>query len=270
VTASAVARRGREPVAIVPGVWRVGGGSWRGAVTPLSAEADCNVYFLDLDGAGVLVDCGTRAGLGAIAANLRRVGCGPDAVTDVLLSHSHWDHTDGVAAWQERPRPPAIHLNGVGATLLARGDHRLAGYQLLAPPHRFEPFRVDHRVEDGERFRLGTMTIDAHFMPGHTPDSTLFTFDLQDRAVGICGDVAFGPAGDHGVVLGQLCTLWQSNLDDYVRSLRRLVERRIDILLPGHGDAVIGQERVHDALRATLELARSLAADTRVRANLGV
>ena len=29
-------------------------------------------------------------------AALRQVGIQPDAVTDIIVSHSHWDHADGV------------------------------------------------------------------------------------------------------------------------------------------------------------------------------
>jgi hydroxyacylglutathione hydrolase len=259
-----------EPLAILPSVWRVGGGSWGGTVQPLSAEADGNVYLLELDRADVLVDCGTRAGFRAIRDNLRAIGRGPESVTDVLLSHSHWDHTDGAAAWQARDPAPTIHLNGVGAGFLARGDHRLVGHQLQPPPHRFEPFRVDHRVRDGETFALGGVTVQAHFLPGHTPDSTLYTFELGERTIGVSGDIAFGRTPGDRLVLGQLCTLWLSNLDRYVQSLRRLAGLAIDVLLPGHGDVLIGRATVAEVVGATLELAEALAADVRVRENLGV
>jgi metallo-beta-lactamase class B len=259
-----------EPVAILSSVWRVGGGSWSGTVPPLSAEADGNVYLLELDGAGVLVDCGTRAGFRAIRDNLRSIGRAPETVTDVLLSHSHWDHTDGAAAWQGQDRSPTIHLNSVGAIFLARGDHRLVGHQLRPLPHGFEPFRVDHRVRDGEQFALGSAAVEAYFLPGHTPDSTLYTFELESQVIGVCGDIAFGPTADNGVVLGQLCTLWLSNLDHYVESLRRLAGIPLDVLLPGHGDVVIGRTAVAGAVGAALELAASLAADVRIRENLGV
>jgi metallo-beta-lactamase class B len=259
-----------EPIAILPAVWRVGGGSWSGTVQPLSAEADGNVYFLELDDADVLVDCGTRASFHTIGDNLRSIGRAPETVTDVLLSHSHWDHTDGAAAWQGRDRSPTIHLNRIGAMFLARGDHRLVGHQLQAPPHTFEPFHVDHRIQDGERFVLGATTVEAHSMPGHTPDSTLYTLELAGRTIGVCGDIAFGPTASRRVVLGQLCTLWLSNLDEYVDSLRRLAGLPVDVLLPGHGDVVIGRKNVADAVRATLNLAESLATDPRIRENLGV
>jgi glyoxylase-like metal-dependent hydrolase (beta-lactamase superfamily II) len=162
------------------------------------------------------------------------------------------------------------HLNRVGASFLARADHRLVGYQLQEPAFEFESFRVDHEVEDGETFELGGAGVTARFVPGHTPDSTLYTLELEGRVIGIAGDVMFAPRAGQETVLGQLCTLWLSNLDEYVEGLRRVAEVPIDVLLPGHGDVVVGRRRVAAAHRVTLELAESLAADRRIRANVGI
>jgi glyoxylase-like metal-dependent hydrolase (beta-lactamase superfamily II) len=257
-------------VEIVPGVWRVGGGSWGGAVGALSAEDDANVYLLRLDGGDVMADCGTRDGRADIARTLRSLGREPDAFTDLLLTHSHWDHIDAAAGWQRAVPTLRTHLNRIGARFLARNDHRLVGYQLRPPGFEFEPFRVDHEVEDGETFEVGRTGITARFVPGHTPDSTLYTLELEGQVIGISGDIMFAPPTGERVVLGQLCTLWLSNLDDYVTSLRRLADVPIDVLLPGHGDAIVGSTQVSHALLETLELAESLAADERVRANAGI
>jgi glyoxylase-like metal-dependent hydrolase (beta-lactamase superfamily II) len=252
---------------IVPGVWRVGGGSWGGTVEAVSAEEDANVYLLQLNGCEVMVDCGTRGGLDDILRTLRSLGREPDALTDLLLTHSHWDHMDAAARWQGSLRGLRTHLNRIGAQFLARGDHRLVGYQLREPGYEFEPFRLDHEVEDGETFELGRTRITSKFLPGHTPDSTLYTLEIERQVIGISGDLMFAPRAGEQVVLGQLCTLWLSNLDDYVCSLRSLEGVPIDVLLPGHGDAIVGSTRVSEVLRETLALAESLAADERVRAN---
>jgi glyoxylase-like metal-dependent hydrolase (beta-lactamase superfamily II) len=257
-------------VEILPDVFRVGGGGWDGAVPALSAEADSNVYLLRLDGAVVLVDCATRAGRHEIGENLDAIGQAPGALTDLLLTHSHWDHSDASAAWQAELPLLRTHLNRVGADFLRRSDHRLVGYQVNEPPNDFTPFRVDHAVEDGERFRLGHVAVTARFVPGHTPDSTIYTLEHRGLTIGIGGDVMFAPRPGRGAVLGQLCTLWLSDLDHYAESLRRLVDVPLDVLLPGHGDAIVGRDRVSDAAQTTLELARSLALDPRVRANAGV
>ena len=84
------------------------------------------------------------------------------------------------------------------------------------------------------------------------------------------GDVVFGPRAGGELVLGQLCSLWLSNLDQYVDSLRLLAGLAIDRILPGHGDAIHGRRQVQEAVLGTLAVAESLAQDRRVRANLGV
>jgi glyoxylase-like metal-dependent hydrolase (beta-lactamase superfamily II) len=261
----------RPPAApIADGVWRIGGGSWNGHTEALSAENDGNVYLIRTRGAAVLVDCGTTAGVEAIQRNLagRQQRAAP--LSDLILSHSHWDHTQAAAHWQADAPFLRTHLNSVGAAYLDRGDHRLLGYQLQPPPHAFAPFRVDHTVSDHEEFELGDLRATALHLPGHTPDSTLYMIMLDGLVAAFCGDIAFQPRPAHGPALGQLCTLWLSNLDHYLDSLERMRTLSIDLLLPGHGDVVRGRQEVTATLNSTLELARTLAKDERFRENVGV
>jgi glyoxylase-like metal-dependent hydrolase (beta-lactamase superfamily II) len=262
--------RTAEPQRLIAGLWRVGGGSWNGRTLPLSAEPDGNVYLLENSGSPVLVDCGTQEGHASVRANLERTGVDGRNVHDLILTHSHWDHTEAAAAWQRGSLGLRTHLNSVGEAHLRCGDHRLVGYQVNPPPHSFEVFRVDHAVKDGERFDLGPLRVDAHHLPGHTPDSTLYTVRLDGITAGFCGDVVFKPRTSRGPILGQLCSLWLSNLDDYVSSLRRMLELRVDLLLPGHGDPVSGAEAVRTSVAETLELALALARDEQTRENVGI
>jgi predicted MPP superfamily phosphohydrolase len=64
--------------------------------------------------------------------------------------------------------------------------------------------------------------------------------------------------------------LWVSNLDHYPDSLERMRTLSIDLLLPGHGDVVRGRHEVTTTLNSTLELARTLAKDERLRENVRV
>lgn len=80
---------------------------------------------------------------------LARVGLSPPDVTDVVLTHHHWDHSDGVA---RLPRA-TIHVHG--------GEWRLAPVQRLVPATRVAPFeRFPHRP-------LPLLELQAR--PGHTP-----------------------------------------------------------------------------------------------------
>jgi metallo-beta-lactamase class B len=254
---------------LLEGLWRVGGDTWNGTAPALSAEGDANVYLLCPNGAGALIDCATLAGRERVEANVRETGHEPAELTQLLLTHSHWDHTQAARDWQER-YGLATHLNACGAAFLARGDHRLVGYQMHGPAYEFAPFTVDHEVRDGETFDVAGVAVTAHFLPGHTPDSTLYTFELDGVRVGLCGDIAFGPTGDGLAMVGLLSSLWLSDLDRYVESLRRLAATPIDLLVPGHGNPVIGGERVRAAVEAALATALELASSAAVRGNMGV
>jgi glyoxylase-like metal-dependent hydrolase (beta-lactamase superfamily II) len=249
-------------------LWLVGGGSWNGAVNAVSDEGDANVYLLAANGTRTLIDCGGIAGRGQIEANLRGVGVEPDTLEELLLTHSHWDHTEAAHAWQTS-YGLRTHLNAVGAELLARGDHRLVGAPLLDPDYVFSPFAVDHAVEDGEAFQLSGIDVTAKFLPGHTLDSTLYTFDLDSVRVAVCGDIAFGKNEVGTYSLGWLSDLWGSNLDVYVASLRTLEQIPIDLLVPGHGAPVVGRDPVREAVEGALVTAEGLAGNPAVRRNTG-
>ena len=70
--------------------------------------------------------------------------------------------------------------------------------------------------------------------------------------------------------LGLLSNLWQSDLDLYVSSLRRLAQTPIELLLPGHGAPVAGRDAVQAATEATLAIAERLAGDFHVRRSTGL
>jgi metallo-beta-lactamase class B len=254
---------------ILPGLWRVGGGTWNGTVPALSAEGDANVYVLLGPAGTALVDCAMTEGRAAIEANVRETGVEPAALDELLLTHSHWDHTQAAQAWQTS-HGLRTHLNATGAEFLARGDLRLVGAPLHGPDFPFTPFAVDHAVTDGETFELVGIEVTAHFLPGHTLDSTVFLFEHEGGRVGVCGDIAFGPKGGGIPALGFLCALWLSNLDDYLVSLRRLLAMPIDVLVPGHGAVVSGREGVRVAVARALATAERLAADLAVRGNFAV
>ncbi len=257
------------PEPILEGLWRVGGGSWNGTVPALSAEDDANVYLLQGPEGLTLIDCAMYEGRAAIEANVRAAGFEPHALNDLLLTHSHWDHTQAAHTWRA-DYGLRTHLNVRGAEFLARGDERLVGTPLHGPEFPFTPFAVDHAVADGERFAPAGAPMTAHFLPGHTPDSTAFVLEHDGLRVGICGDIAFGPKAGGIPALGFLCALWLSDLDNYVASLRRLEALEVDLLVPGHGDVVRGREPVRDAVRTTLRTAERLAADRAVAHNFGI
>jgi glyoxylase-like metal-dependent hydrolase (beta-lactamase superfamily II) len=251
---------------LTPHLWRVGGDSWNGTVRPLSADGDANVYLLTGDGPPALIDCGTLPGQEQIAANLRQAGVAPDAVGQILLTHSHWDHSEAAGFWQRTYRVEIL-LSAIGASYLERSDLRLTGAPLHGPSYTFERFAVDVPIDDGQALNVAGHEMTAYSLPGHTPDSTLFTFALDGLRVGVCGDIAFNRSKDGTYLVGLLCGLWQSNLDDYANSLTKMASIPLDLAIPGHGHVLQGTQAIQDAVHGALEVVQRLRDDPAVRRN---
>jgi glyoxylase-like metal-dependent hydrolase (beta-lactamase superfamily II) len=171
-------------------------------------------------GEACLVDPGILATeIDALAAELG----GADAAT-VVLTHSDWDHVLGPehlpeatviahSAYTENLDPHGIRV------VLAKLEEQ-AGVQRNEP---FEPPRPDETLDDELVLLVGELELRVEHAPGHTadmvtvydpPSATLWAADMLSD-----------------IELPLIC----HDLGAYERTLARLVERDIDVLVPGHG-----------------------------------
>jgi len=90
----------------------------------------------------------------------------------ILLSHAHADHAGSVAELKRRTGARIV-ANAESAVLLARGgsDDLHFGDRFAFPPAQ-----VDRIIMDGETVDVGGVRFTAHFVPGHTPGSTVWTW----------------------------------------------------------------------------------------------
>lgn len=89
------------------------------------------------------------------------------SLTHCLLTHHHWDHTDGVAALAE-----AFGCTVIGS---AADAHRLPS--------------LSRTVSGGDTVRFGNSTAQVMAVPGHTTGHIAYWFP-EDRAL-FCGDTLF-------------------------------------------------------------------------------
>ena len=205
---------------------------------------------------------GARRLRGARRAGRRSTAtCGPSAspCSTISCSPTRTGTTRCAArAWQVE-RGLRTHLNARGAASARGGDLRLVGVAAApGPGSRSSRSRSTMPSPTASASSWRGSRVEAHFMPGHTPDSTVFCSCSTACGRGIVGDVAFGPKAGRLGALGFLCALWQSDLDDYVASLRRLGALELELLVPGHGAPVRGRERVRGGGRRRARDGRAL------------
>jgi len=128
------------------------------------------------DGA-VLLDGGMPQMAGHLLDNMKARGVAAQDLRLILLSHAHADHAGPVAELKRRTGA-SVAANAESAVLLARGGSNDLHF---GDSITFPPASADRIIMDGEGVTVGGIAFTAHFMPGHTPGSTAWTWtDTRD------------------------------------------------------------------------------------------
>ena len=146
-----------------------------------------NVHYVGTHGLGaylitgprghVLIDGGLPESAALIATNIERLGFNLSDVKYLLINHAHFDHSGGLAELKRRTGAKLVAVRAEQADLEAGktiGRPELDG---------FPPVKVDNVVRDGERLRLGSIDLVAHWTPGHTRGCTSWLSSSGTRNV---------------------------------------------------------------------------------------
>ena len=199
----------------------------------LTDPTDCHVYLLDGGTEAALVDCGAGLSVSKIVENVKGSGVPWERVRYVILTHSHADHAGGALELRQRYGLQVIASKKT-AQRLAEDAEPDGGLEMgikagwYPRDYRLNPCPVDWTVEEGFRIQVGSLTLEVMETPGHSPDhiSLLIQKDGLTHLFG--GDLLFH--GGKVALLSSPDCHWQ----DYIASLRRLRQVRIDALYPWH------------------------------------
>jgi hydroxyacylglutathione hydrolase len=152
-----------------------------GAVAPVTSRVFgiknflSDVYAARVGTRVVVFDAGMDPDARALELLLASLGSDLGAVSDVFLTHGHFDH---VAAAARCPNA-RVHIGAADADLLA---HRAASRALV--PRFFgtllevPPIEASHRLSGSETIDVGNgQSVLALPLPGHTPGSYAYLFD---------------------------------------------------------------------------------------------
>lgn len=125
----------------------------------------------------ILLDGALPQSAALIDGNIRKLGFRTEDVKLIANSHAHYDHAGGIAAL-ERLSGATVVASEAGAVALRQGgataDDPQHGFG--AGPNAFPKVERVQAAGDGEAFRIGGVTLTAHWTPGHTPGSTTWTW----------------------------------------------------------------------------------------------
>lgn len=205
---------------------------WNQSMEPFRIAG--NVYYVGTSGLGayliadpqghVLVDGGLPESAALIARNIEKLGFKLDDVEYLLVNHSHFDHSGGLAELKRRTGARLVASKGDAADLEAG---RTLGRPELEP---FPAVEVDRIVEDGDRLRVGGTSLRALLTPGHTKGCTTWLLESGDkRVLFACSLTVAGQklAGDPS---------YPHAADDFRLTFRKLRNVKADVFVNFHPD----------------------------------
>ena len=203
--------------------------------------ARCNIYVVSRHSRIIIIDTGINFDRSRIEHALERKGIVPEAI---VLTHTHFDHA-GNAAWLAREYGAEVIVQEAESDFLARGDTPIPSgtYPLtkgivsigrkIGPAFKYDPCTADHIFND--TFDLNRFGINGYVLhtPGHSPGgATIIIDDL------------FAIAGDSmiGTVPGSPFPPFADDVDELLRSWKKLLGTGCQAFLPGHGKPVSRQQ----------------------------
>jgi len=211
-----------EPKEIWSGIYVVGGPG-------LSHPADCCVYLVDACREQVLIDAGAGPGADAILRNVETLGFDPARIGHLVATHCHIDHIGGISQVKEASGCLTIghQADRDGIEL---GDRRLTAADLYGI--EYWPTKIDLILEGEEETHL-LGDLEFHFLhtPGHTPGSIAVYLDLEE------GRTLFGQD-----VHGPFSEGWGSDINQWRRSMEKLLDLEADLLCEGHAGIFRGKD----------------------------
>lgn len=212
---------------------------WKYAVEPFKIAG--NLYYvgnknvsshlIDTGKGLILLDTAFSQTAYLLLESIRQLGFDPKDIKYILNTHAHYDHMGGTKALVE-----LTHAK----TAMGKADVEMMQRPELtwAPEYGvefYETFDVDIPLTDGQVISLGNTSIKCVHSPGHTPGCFSFFFDVVEKGrtyrVGIMGGPGLNTLTDKYI---QQYNLPQSSRTDYVNTMKRLKQEKVDIVIGAH------------------------------------
>ncbi|MGQ9680825.1 MAG: MBL fold metallo-hydrolase [Candidatus Bathyarchaeia archaeon] len=209
-------------------IYLVGGGGFR-----YSDKGDCNIFLVDCGETLALIDSGAGKGVSRIFENIKRVGLKNKQIEIVFNTHCHYDHIGGNFDFKKAGCKIAAYKDEVDE-IEKLGE--LSLYSMARDEgFEFKPVEVDRHLHDGEIVEVGDSRFEVIHTPGHTPGGICLLFNENGVKNLFSGDTA-SAQGKLGWINGPGC-----NIQEWKKSIKKLVDLKPDRLFPGHGVFVLSE-----------------------------
>lgn len=187
----------------------------------------CNVYLVFDGNDWLLIDIGYEENVDELVELIRQLDFPFANCRYLIATHADVDHIQGLAKLKQLVRAP-VAAHPKAAAALEAGDRILTFAEISAQgiDLPMPPVEVEHRLNEGDKLKIGGLELEVWATPGHTNSQLSFrTGDLLFSADNIYRDGCVGAIDAHH----------GSDIPAFIQSLKRIRESDVKWLLPSHG-----------------------------------
>lgn len=209
-------------------------------------EPDCCVYMVDTksDEGLVLIDVGLY--IEPIKV-IEKEGFDLKDIKHCLITHGHIDHFGACHELKKYNADIKFYAHEQDADKIEQKIPKQSINQFFVD-YEYEPVKLAKKFKvDGEILKIGQLEFKCLHIPGHTPGSVAYLLDVGDKKLLFAGDLP-----------GIAININDGNLDDYLKSLQKLIEVEIDILCEGHEELIKPAEKVKKFIKSYMKFNEKL------------
>ncbi len=138
---------------------------------------DLGCYLITTPKGHILINSGLVDSVPLMRASAAKLGFKLEDVKVLLTMQAHFDHVAGLAEIQKLSK---AKMYATEADAPAIEDGGKSDPVLVGAQYEFAPLKVDRRLKDGDKIRLGGTELTAILMPGHTRGSVSYAMDVTE------------------------------------------------------------------------------------------
>jgi len=204
-------------------------------------DSGCSVYLIDTqsnDGL-VLIDAGMSL---EIIKDIDEFGLNPKEIKHCILTHFHIDHIAACADLKDFNNQIKFYAHNLDAEAIEESGHDEKTAALWYGM-KYRPIKLYMRfIKDTEILQLGHYEFQCIHTPGHTPGSISVLVEIERTKILFGQDI-------HGPFMKS----FGSNLNDYQKSMLKLLNLKADILCEGHFGIFRGVDKVHKYIKGYMD-----------------
>ena len=207
---------------------------------------DCCVYLIDTksDDGLILIDAGINF---EPIQEIEKDGLKLEDIKHCLITHGHLDHFGVCFKLKEYNKDIQFYAHELDAERIENKPTEPPPNQIFAD-FKYEPVKITKKIrKDNEILKFGQLEFRCIHIPGHTPGSVAYFLEIGGKKILFAGDIP-----------GIAINIGDGDLDQYIRSMEKLLALHIDIMCEGHEDITQSAERVSKFIKGYLNFNKDL------------